>query len=281
LQSDLRKEMAELGWAEGKNLSVDWRFANGDAARLAPLAAELVRSGVDALLTRGTPATQALQRATQVIPIVTGVGDPVGAGFAQSYAEPGGNITGLSYAVVETQRKQLELLREALPRLSRLVIVFPANRLAFVPQMTGAIEAHARTLGIATRTRPVATPDDLPAALRPEPGAGAAAAYVVSFGAGIDPKLIAEAALRQRLPTFFEQSFYVDAGGLMSFSLYWDNQTRSTAVQIDKLFRGLKPAQIPFELPTRSELVINRATAKALGLTLPQALLLRADRVVE
>jgi putative tryptophan/tyrosine transport system substrate-binding protein len=277
----LLKALAELGWSEGPNLSVEWQFANGDAARLTELAQQMAGSGVDAILTRGTPATRALQRATATIPIVTGVGDPIGSGFAASYANPGGNITGLSWATPESHRKQIELLKSMVPRLARLIIVLKADRSQFAGEMTRAADTAARESGLVTKTVLVDSVADLQAALRPERNTGVSAAFVFGLGASIAPKEVADIALRNRTPTMFEYSFYVEAGGLMSYRLDWEDQTKSTAVQIDKLFRGVRPAQIPFELPTRSELVINRATANALGLTLPQSLLLRADRVVE
>lgn len=283
LAPDLRVALAELGWVEGTNLSVDWRFADGDASRLPVLAAQLVQSGVDAVLTRGTPATRALQRATTTIPIVTGVGDPLGGGFARSHAQPGSNITGVSYAMVETNRKQVELLRGMVPGLARLVVVLPADRASFAQEITGSILAAAATFGLACETVLVAGIDDLPAALRPDRGPGVGAARILGFGTAIDPKAIARVALSNRVPTVFDDAEYVEAGGLMSFRLYWENQTQTqrTAAQLDQVFRGVRPGQIPFELPTRSEFVVNRATAKALGIVVPPAILLRADRVVE
>lgn len=276
----LRQALADLGWVEGSNLSIDWRYAQDDAARLDDLAAQLVRSGVDAVLTRGTPATRALQQATRSLPIVTGVGDPVGSGFAASYARPGGNITGLSYAMVETQLKQLELLRELVPRLSRLLLVLPAKLAKFAPQMTSSLQTVARESRIATQTVFVASLADLQRALAPAPDPGVSAAFMFSLGA-LTPQDIADTALRHRMPTTFEQREYVEAGGLMSYRLYWSDQTRSTAIQLDKVLRGVKPEQIPFELPTRSEFVVNAKTAKALGLILPQAIRLRADEVIQ
>lgn len=275
----LRQALADLGWVEGNNLSMDWRYAQGDAARLDDLAAQLVRSGVDAVLTRGTPATRALQQASRSLPIVTGVGDPVGSGFAASYARPGGNITGLSYALVETQQKQLELLRELVPRLSRLLLVLPANLAKFAPQMTSSLQAVARESRIATQTVFVASLADLQRALAPAPDPGVSAAFMFSLGA-LTPQEIADTALRHRMPTTFDQRAYVEAGGLMSYRFFWSDQTRSTAIQLDKVLHGVKPEQIPFELPTRSEFVVNAKTAKTLGLTLPQAIRLRADEVI-
>ena len=281
LAPELRKELATLGWVEGTNLSIEWRFANGDAARLPELAAQMARSGVDAILTRGTPATRALQRATATVPILTGVGDPIGGGFATSYANPGSNITGVSYAVAETQTKQIELLKAMVPRLSRLVILLPANRSAFANEVTRLGENAARKSGIAPRTILVANNADLRAALLPDRAAGVSAALVLGLGTMIEPKELAQIAVRNRIPTIFEYSSYVAAGGLMSYRLNWENQIQRTAAQIDKVFRGATPTQIPFEFPTRSEFVINRATAKALGLSIPQSLLLRADEVIE
>lgn len=276
----LLKALAELGWVEGTNLSVEWHFANGDTARLTELAQQMAGSGVDAILTRGTPATRALQRATATIAIVTGVGDPIGGGFAASYANPGGNITGLSWATPESHRKQIELLKSMVPGLARLIIVLKADRAQFAGEMTRTADIAARESGLVTKTVLVDSVADLQRALRPERNAGVSAAFVFGLGASIPPKEVADIALRNRVPTMFEYAFYVEAGGLMSYRLDWEDQTKSTGVQIDKLFRGVKPAQIPFELPTRSEIVINRATAKGLGLTIPQSLLLRADRVI-
>ena len=283
LAPELRRELADLGWIEGSNLSVTWRFADDDAARLPELAAAMARSGVDAVLTRGTPATLALQQATKTIPILTGVGDPVGAGFADSLARPGGNVTGLSYAVVETSRKRLELLREIVPGLSRLAIALPASRQGFVRELTQALEVAAREFAITPQRVLIGTLDELSSALRRLTGAGreTVAAFVAGLGAEIEPTDVAKVALRARVPTMFEYRFYVEAGGLMSYRLNWENQTQRTAAQIDKVFRGASPAQIPFEFPTRSEFIINARTARALGLTIPQALVVRADEVIE
>ena len=281
LPPELRQALAELGWVEGKNLSIDWRYAEGDAARLPALAAALASSGVGAILTRGTPATRALQQATTTVPILTGVGDPIGAGFARSYAQPGGNITGISYAMVETQSKQLELLREMLPRLARLTIVLQANRQAFAQEITRVYQATAQAVGITTRLALIEGVGGLGRALQSAGASGTYAAFVFGFGKDIDPAVFARIALQAGVPTMFDQRFYVDVGGLMSYRLDWDNQTQRTAAQIDKVFRGEKPAQIPFELPTRSEFVLNARTAKALGLTIPHALRVRADEVIE
>ena len=276
----LQKALADLGWVEGSNLDVQWYYANGEAARLKRLAAQLATSGVDAILTRGTPATAALRQATSTVPILTGLGDPVGSGFAATFARPGGNVTGVSYAVVETSLKQIELLRTMVPRLALLAILLPADRTPFAAQLFRPIEAAARDSGLATRTALVGDAAELQAALRSGRARGEFAAFVFGFGSHIAPQVIADAARALEVPAMFERREYVDAGGLASYRLYWDDQEQRTAAQIDKVFRGEKPAQIPFELPTRSEFVINKATAKSLGLALPQALFLRADAIV-
>ena len=277
---ELRKELADLGWVEGSNLSLDWRCAEGDPQRLPALAAAMSRSGVDAILTRGTPATRALQQATKTIPILTGLGDPVDGGFAQSLARPGGNITGVSYALAQTSRKQLELLREMVPRLSRLTFVMDANRKAFAAQITRTAQSAAQESAISTRIVFAGNADELRQALQPAVTAGVDAAFVYGIGS-IEPAEIAAILLRAKLPTMFEHRSFVDAGGLMSYRLNWENQSRRTAAQIDKVFRGENPAQIPFEFPTRSELIINATTARALGLAIPHTLRVRADEVIE
>ena len=281
LAPELRQALAALGWVEGANLRIEWRYADGDAARLAALAAELSASGVDAIVARGSPATRALQLATHAVPIVTGVGDPVGSGFARSLARPGGNITGISYAFPETVRKQLELLRELVPGLGRLSIVMKSDRRAFVAEGTRTVETAAGAWGIATRAVLFASVEDLSRELPHMSGRGAHAAFVHGFGTDPDPQAVAAAFVRARVPAVFSQREYVEAGGLMSYRLDWDNQTERTAAQIDKVFRGESPAQIPFEFPTRSDFAINAATARALGLTIPAALRVRADAVFE
>ena len=276
----LRTELAALGWVEGSSLAMDWRFAEGDAKRLPALAAALCNSGVDAIVTRGSPATRALQQATRSIPILTGVGDPVGSGFAQSYARPGGNITGISYALNEISQKQFELLREVVPRMSRLTFVLKSDRRATADETTRMVRSLARGAAIESRFVFAADAAELRKALPRARDTGSEAALVHSFGASIGPEEVAAIVLAARLPAMFDQRAYVDAGGLMSYRLNWENQTRRTAAQIDKVLRGTSPAQIPFELPTRSELVVNATTAKALGVTLPRTLLLQADAVV-
>jgi putative ABC transport system substrate-binding protein len=281
---DLAPVLAELGWHEGRNLRSDWRFADGDPSRLAALAEALLREGADVLLTRGTPATRALQRATSRVPIVTGVGDPLGAGFAASLAAPGGNVTGLSYAVVEAITKQVELLREMVPGAARLLVLVQASRAPSSAEPLAIVERVARAQSLVPQVVAAERLDDLRQAVRAareRHAPGALAAFSFSFGAAILPEALAPALLQERVPAVFDQRGYVEAGGLMSYRLNWEDQTRRTAVQLDKVLRGENPAGIPFELPTRSELVVNARTARALGLVIPRALRVRADEVIE
>lgn len=284
LQRELPPALAALGWQQGRNLALAWRFADGDARRLPALAAQLLELGCDAFLTRGTPSTRALQQATRTTPIVTGVGDPVGAGFAASLARPGGNVTGLSYAQVESNTKRLELLRELAPQARHLLVVAPANRAPYQGEVTEPVHRVARSLGLQSETVLAGGADDLRQALQAARQGRAPrtmAALVLSFGESIRPDVLTSAFLQAALPTVFEQRFYVDAGGLLSYRLDWDDQTRRTAVQLAKVLKGENPATIPFELPTRSELVVNARSAKALGLAVPAALRARADEVIE
>ncbi len=276
----LTAELAALGWVEGRNLTVQWRYADGDAALLRSHSEELVRSAPDAIVTRGTPATHALQRATRSIPILTGVGDPIGSGFAKTYAAPGGNITGLSWAIVEAAQKQLEILRALLPKLASLVVVASGDRKPFVAEMTRSIGAATGAARVAMRTAFADSEAELLQALQNDPARRDVAALVFGLNQ-VAPQVVGATTLKAMMPTMFEHKGYVEAGGLASFGFNWDNQNQRAAAQIDKVLRGEKPAQIPFELPTKTEFVLNRKTAGRLGLQIPQALLLRADRVLD
>lgn len=281
LRDELSPALLKLGWQEGANLVSDWRFARGDAARLAGLAQALLRDGADVLLTRGTPATRALQQATRTVPIVTGVGDPIGAGFAASLAAPGSNITGLSYAIAETSQKQIELLREIAPLATRLLVLVPADRSPVLAEVIAVVERNARAQRLEPQILRAGDAQALRQRLGEARGKGDAAAFVFAFGSLIPPRNLASALLQAGVAAVFDQRGYVDAGGLMSYRLDWDDQTQRIAAQLDKVLRGVPPAQLPFELPTRSALVLNAGTAKALGLKIPIALRMRADEVIQ
>lgn len=278
LRQELPQAMATYGWLESKNIEITWRFAI-DNNQLIMLAREFANSGADAIVTRGTPATLALQRATRTTPIVTGVGDPLGSGFARSLAAPGANITGLSWATAESTAKQLELLREIVPRVRRVVMFLGPRAQPTLQELTGPMERAAGAASLDFLVRLVGSTSELDAALR-EYGKGATTAAYTPGLPDIEPQHVADALREARWPSVFDHRGYVDAGGLMSYHLEWDDETRRNAAQIDKVLRGASPAQIPFELPTRTRLVINTSTAGTLGLTIPPALRLRADELV-
>ena len=280
LPRELPPALAKLGWHEGRNFVIDWRFADADAARLPALAQSLVQAGAHALLTRGTPATHALQQATRTLPIVTGVGDPVAAGFAVTLAAPGGNITGVSYAATESVFKQLELLREMSPASTRLLVLQPKRQGQALTDVVASAVARAQRLRWVTSVHELDQLDDLRRVLSGV-RVGERVAALAFNNALIPTADFAQGLLVARVPAMFNHRDFAEAGGLMSYRLNWEDQTRSTAIQVDKVLRGIKPAQIPFELPTRTEFVINLRTAGTLGVTVPQALRARADEVIQ
>jgi putative tryptophan/tyrosine transport system substrate-binding protein len=279
--AQLRTELSLLGWTEGNNFRVHWNYADGSVTRLRALATQIAASAPDVILTRGTPATRALQNATKTIPIVTGLGDPIGAGFAMSYAEPGGNVTGITYAIAEASDKYFELLQQLVPGLMDVVVVWRTDRASSLDELMRPIQASARKTKVTVRSALVGTASELREALRADRTHGPSAAIIFTPGGTNTYEETGRTALDARMPTMFEYREYVDAGGLASFRYNWENQTRRTAAQIDKLLRGEKPGQIPFEFPTRQEFVLNMKTARALGLAVPQSLALRADVLIE
>jgi putative tryptophan/tyrosine transport system substrate-binding protein len=275
------QRLRELAWIDGRNLAIEYRWAEGRNERYAENAAELVRLKVDVIVTVATPPTLAAKQATAVIPVVfAAVSDPVGTGLVASLARPGGNVTGLSIQGTHTVGKRVGLLREALPDLRRLAIIANVGNPGSVLEMSEA-QATAHTLGLEVITSELRRADDIaPAfeALRER----ADALYVCP-----DPLMntnrtrINILAAGARLPTIHGIREYVEAGGLMSYGLTLPDQFRRAADYVDKILRGAKPADIPVEQPTKFDLVINLTTAKALGLTIPEAFLLRADEVIE
>lgn len=281
LEHDLRSALAEFGWIVDRNLTIEWHFADDDRSRLPALAAQIVRSAPDAILTFLTPPTRALQLATTTIPIVTGLGDPLVFGIAHSYARPGGNITGLSYGWVELQHKRIELLRSAAPAPARLIIAMNARDASVSQDVTRSAMNAAGEFGFVPEIALLSRAADLQAALRSD---RASAMIIYGFNVTSSPIKASEViavSLGKRVPTVVDDSESVALGGLMSYELYWDNQAQRIAAQLDKVLRGVSPAEIPFELPTRSWLAVNLRTARALGLALPPSLLARADEVIE
>ena len=274
--------MRELGHVEGRNLLVQRRFADGKYERLAGLAAELVRLDVDVIVAGTTLGVQAARQATTSIPIVmVAVPDPVGEGFATSLSRPGGNITGLSSIVTEVSAKHVELMRSAAPKLSRLAILInplnPSDAL-ILEQVQGA--AYAR--GVKVLVVEASTESEI------EAGFGAmirarTEALVVAADAYFDVRMdqIAKLALKSRLPTISSNREMTEAGGLMSYGQDLAEHYRRAATYVDKILKGAKPGNLPIEQPTVLELVINRRTARALGLAIPPELSLRADRLIE
>ena len=274
--------MRELGYIEGNNLVIEWRFADGKYERLPALAAELVQMNVELIVTSGTPDTIAAQRASRTIPIVmTTSGDPVGSGFAKGLARPGGNITGLSILTTELGPKQLELLKTMLPTLSRVaVLVNPAN-----PANAAALEnlqTAARQIGVLVLPVNARTTEEIERgfSIMTRERADAGFSFADPFFTG-QRRRITELASKHRLPLLYAQREYVEAGGLMSYGPDFANLSRRAAVYVDKILKGAKPGELPIEQPLTLHLAINRKTAKALGLAIPAELLLRADEVIE
>ena len=274
--------MRELGYVEGKNLLIEWHFADGKYERFPGMAAELVRMKVDVIVTQGTPATEAAQRATRTIPIVTvAVGDPIRSGFAASLAHPGGNITGLSFISSDVYPKQLEMLKAMLPRLSRVaVLVNPSNSRAALTLTS--VQAAAKKLGVTVIPVDARTPEEIErgfATMRRE-RADAVIVHADSLF-NLHKQQVADLAARSRMPSSFVDRSLVEAGGLMSYGQNVANYYQYGATYVDKILKGAKPGELPFEQPTKIYLAINRKTAKALGITIPQELLIRADEVIE
>ena len=275
------QRMRELGWIEGHNLTIEYRWADGHTERLAGLANELVRLNVDVILTHNTPPPLAAKQATSVIPIVFATaGDPVGSGIVASLARPGGNITGLSSEAPDTASKRLSLLRELVPGLQRLAILADVGNL-YAELEERKLGDAARTLGIEINTFDVRRGVDIDPAFDAMKG-HVQALYVIPVPLlFVNRVRINTLALGARLPTMYLVREYVDAGGLMSYGPNWPGMWRHAAGFVDKILRGAKPADMPVEQPTKFDLVINLTTAKALGLTIPESFLIRADQVIE
>jgi len=273
--------LREFGWVEGRNVAIEYRWVEGRNDRAVEIAAEIVRLKVDVIITIGTPAALAAKQATSVIPIVfTTVADPVGTGLVASLARPGGNVTGLSTQHSDLAGKRLELLREIVPHLRRLVIIANVDNPASVLDMREIQEA-ARVLGLEMATLEIRRAEDIAPAFE-NLDRRADALYVC-----IDTLLFSNRvrintlALAARLPTTFSSHEQVAAGGLMSYAANFPDLFRRASDLVDKILKGAKPADIPVEQPTKFELVINLKTATALGLNVPDKLLAIADEVIE
>lgn len=274
--------MRELGYVEGKSIAIEWRFADGMVEKLPALAAELVALRVDLIVAASTQAIQAAAASTKTIPVVfPGAADPFGAGLVKSLARPGGNVTGLSTIADDLGGKQIEFLRAVLPRLSRLaVLVNPSN--AGSALVVRDFETGARKTGISVLQFEAQTPEGIERAFTAMKAARADAVAIVIDAFFLQAaRQIAGLALRQKLPFISTQQQDAEAGSLMSYGASVEGNYRRAVVYVDKILKGAKPADLPVEQPMTVELVLNLKTAKALGITIPQSLLLRADRVIE
>jgi len=280
--ASFRDEMRNLGWIDGRNITIEYRYAKGDASKLPVLIAEALRHKPDVMVVTSTPGAQAAKAATTSVPVVfSAVSDPVASGVVASLARPGGNLTGWSNLLPETSQKLLELLREMDPKVSRLAVVFdPSNHgkvlevrvlqdLARSAQVSLQLVEARNTEGLKTAFASLATerPDGLVVLLD-------------NFTFRHRKEIVAFAA-KMRLPAIYQVKEFVDAGGLLSYGLNLPEQFRRTAFYVDKILRGARPSDLPVEQPTKFELIVNMKTAKALGLSIPQSILLRADRVIQ
>jgi len=277
-----RQGLAELGYVEGKNILIEWRHTEAAKLdRLPVLAAELVRLKIEIIVTGGPPATRSAKEATATIPIVMGFDDdPVGNGFVKSLARPGGNITGLSALAPEISGKQLELLREIVPRLSRVVVlgtsIRPGNR-----QALEEIEVAAQAFGMKLQYLDVLGPKDIETAFRAASTGRADAVLVLSSPVFTSERTqIVDLAAKSRLPAMYPQQEFVQEGALMTYSVSVTNMYPRAATYVDKILKGAKPADLPIEQPTKFEFVINLKAAKQIGLTIPPNVLARANRVI-
>jgi putative ABC transport system substrate-binding protein len=274
--------MRELGYVEGKNLIVEWRFADGNLERLAGLAAELVKLKVDVVVAQASSAIGAAQKATTTIPIVMATtGDPLGSGFVKSLARPEGNITGLSNMAADIGAKLVELLLSAVPNVSRVAVLVTPMGTTY-RAILESVQAGAIRAGVKTLVAEASTPPEIENAFSMMAREKADALIVGNSTFSIQHRRqIAALALKQRIPSMFRTRANVEAGGLISYGPNIADSYHRAATYVDKIIKGAKPADLPVEQPVMLELVVNLKTAKALGLTIPQSLLVRADEVIE
>ncbi len=277
-----RQGLREVGYIEGQNIVIEQRYWHGVLDRLPGLVAELVRVKVDVIVVGGTPDAIAAKAATTTIPIVfTLAGDPVGSGLVASLARPGGNVTGLSNLQDELGGKQLQLLKEAVPRVSRVAVLYNPVNPAAAPILQGA-QAAARALAVQLQVLEVRNPNELASAFSAIARGRAGALLTLADAIFLTNRgRLLELAAKSRLPAMFFERGFVDAGGLMSYGPNIPAQFRRAATYVDKILKGAKPADSPVEQPTRFDLAINMKIAKALGLTFPPSILVQATEVIE
>jgi putative ABC transport system substrate-binding protein len=274
--------LRELGYVDGQTIAINYLSAQGQGDRFPGLAAECLRLGAHIIVVTTTPATQAVKAATSTIPIVMiPLGDPVGTGLVQSLAHPGGNVTGLTFMATGIAAKRLQLLKEAVPALSRvLVISYLVDPIA-APQLK-ELESAGGALGVTLLVHDIHNVDDLPAAFETAVKDGAQGVLATAESIFVaQRKRVIELAAQHRLPGMYPYRAMVDAGGLMAYDSYTSSFVARTATYVDKILKGAKPVDLPVEQPTKLELIINLKTAKSLDLTIPLSLLARADEVIE
>jgi ABC-type uncharacterized transport system substrate-binding protein len=275
------QRMRELGWVEGRNLTIEYRWADGRTERLSELANELVRLKVDVIVTHNTPGPLAAKQATSAIPIVFATaGDPVGTGIVANLARPGGNVTGLSSQSPDVAGKRLELMREIIPGLHRLAVLADTDN-PFVKLDVSQLQQAGAGLGVEVATFEMRRGEDIDPAFEALKNRAQALYVPATPVAFVNRIRINTLALAAHVPTMLEVREYVEAGGLMSYGPNWPHMWRRAANLVDKILRGAKPSDIPVEQPTEFDLVINLTTAKALGLTIPDKLLALANAVIE
>ena len=282
LLAAFRQGLGDLGWVEGRNITFETRFAEGRADRLPELAAELVRLNVDVIVSGATPGALAAKNATATIPIVmVTTGDPVASGLIGSLAKPSGNLTGLTVLGRGLSAKRLQLLKEAFPRVTRVAVLSNPTNPETEPMVKG-LEVAARSLGVQLRVLEVRDPTEFAKAFAAISRERAGAIMVLTdLLFNTHRRQILELAAKSRLPATYGFRQDVDAGGLMFYGAALADMYYGAATYVDKILKGVKPADLPVEQPTKFELVINLKTAKALGLTIPPSMLARADRVIE
>jgi putative tryptophan/tyrosine transport system substrate-binding protein len=277
-----RQGLRELGYVEGKNIVIEWRYGDGQPTRSNKLAAELVRSKVDVIVTSGGGSTRAAKRVTATIPIVMKQdSDPVGNGFVASLARPGGNITGLSRVAPELTGKQLEVLKDAVPKISRVAIFGTSTSIGHAQRMK-ELELAAASFGVQLQYIDVLTPNDVASAFLAVRKRRADAGLMMLCGPVSNPRQqeIVELAVKNRLPVIYRNRDDVEMGGLISYGVSYLDLDRRAATYVDKILKGAKPADLPVEQPMKFEFIINLKAAKQIGLTIPPNVLARADRVI-
>jgi putative ABC transport system substrate-binding protein len=281
LAQAFRQGLRDAGYSEGRDVVIEWRTASGDQARAPALAADLVQRNVDVIVVSTTVAAQAVKRATSTIPIVTITGgDPVASGLYASLAHPGGNVTGLSFMTTDLTAKRLQLLKEAIPRLTRVAVLWNPDSV-WHAKVVQDLKVVAPSLSVELSSVGARTPEELSAAFSTVTPAHAQAFYVLD-----DPLFLfhraalIKLATKARLPTIYGMRQFVDEGGLLSYGANLRDVYRRSAGYVDKILKGAKPGDLPIEQPTKFQLVVNLKTAKALGVTIPESLLLQADEVI-